>query len=168
MLTGNDDNNSTSWLRYCWPSQFLFIIWTSYSSFYLSVSGCGLELQKRIYISNEGILILTFLQKFQPFLFCATGKSGLSAGQVFNMSQPPWSRHQVFDHQTQPWCPSFQLRSELSCHDIFESCLQTACIYKVDKMKAWCWKGKVQEIQIKIDSLFLNVAQGHTEDPLKM
>ena len=61
---------------------------------------------------------------------------------------------------------------ELSCHAIFEPCLQTACIYKVDKMKAWCWKGKVQEIQIKIDSLFLrlplNVARGHTEGPLKM
>ena len=157
MLTGNDENNSTSWLRYCWPSQFLFIIWTSYSSFYLSVSGCGLELQKRIYISNEGILILTFLQKFQPFLFCATGKSGLSAGQV--MSQPPWSRHQVFDHQTQPWCPSFQLRQNCPAMLYLRPMLAN-CFHKVDKMKAWCWKGKVQEIQIKIDSLFLQLPLG--------
>ena len=144
MLTGNDENNSTSWLRYCWPSQFLFTIWTSYSSFYLSVSGCGLELQKRIYISNEGILILTFLQKFQPFLFCATGKSGLSAGQV--MSQPPWSRHQVFDHQTQPWCPSFQLRSELSCHAMLEPWLQTVCI-KWTKWKHAVGKGKYKKFK---------------------
>ena len=105
----------------------------------------------RIYISNEIILILTFLQKFQPFLFCATGKSGLSAGQV--MSQPPWSRHQVFDHQTQPWCPSFQLRSELSCHAMLEPWLQTVCI-KWTKWKHDVGKGKYKKFKSKLTRFF--------------
>ena len=120
--------------------------------FYLSISGCGLELQKRIYISNEGILILTFLQKFQPFLFCATGKSGLSAGQV--MSQPPWSRHQVFDHQTQPWCPSFQLSQNCPATLYLSHACKLLAFIKWTKWKHDVGKGKYKKFKSKLTRFF--------------
>ena len=53
---------------------------------------------------------------------------------------------------------SVEARIVLPC-DIWA--MQTACIYKVDKMKAWCWKGKVQEIFLRLP---LNVARGPSED----
>ena len=163
MLTGNYDNNSTSWLRYCWPSQFLFTIWSSYSSFYLSQGVVeDLYIQWRYFNLDIPAKIPTF--------------SNLCYGKIWFEC---WSSHESAALNQTPsiWPSDPTLMSKLSVEARIVLprhiwAMQTACIYKVDKMKAWCWKGKVQEIQIKIDSLFLrlplNIARGHTEGPLKM
>ena len=151
MLTGNYDNNSTSWLRYCWPSQFLFTIWTSYSSIYLSI-----YLRVWVGAAKEDLYI-----QWRYFNFDIPAKiptfSILCYGKIWFEC---WSSHESAALKQTPsiWPSDPTLMSKLSVEvrivlprDIWA--MQTACI-KWTKWKHDVGKGKYKKFKSKLNRFF--------------